>query len=132
MKRDMDLIREFLLKIEAGQSDFEFLSEETAAILGTTSDSGLTTKEADHQEYNFQLLIDAGLIEGGAFSGGCFYADKITWSGHDFLDSVRNPETWAKAKKGALAAGGFTLDILKDLAKGLIKKQDEEHTGVKL
>ena len=30
-----------------------------------------------------------------------------------------------------MAAGGFTVDLLKDLAKGLIKKQIEERTGVK-
>lgn len=131
MKRDMDLIREFLLKIEAGQSAFEFLSDETAAMLGTTTDSGLTTEQADHQEYNFQLLIDAGLIEGQGTGSG-FYVNRITWAGHDFLDSVRDDALWAKTKSGALAAGGWTLDILKDLAKGLIKKQIEERTGVKL
>lgn len=37
-----------------------------------------------------------------------------------------------EAKKAAAGAGGFTLDLLEDLAKGLIKKQVEEHTGVKL
>lgn len=30
------------------------------------------------------------------------------------------------------AAGGFTVDLLKDLAKGFIKKQIEGLTGVKL
>jgi hypothetical protein len=39
---------------------------------------------------------------------------------------------WTKTKKGAVAAGGFTVDLLKDLAKGFIKKQIEERTGVKL
>jgi hypothetical protein len=29
-------------------------------------------------------------------------------------------------------AGGFTVDLLKDLARGLVKKQIEEYTGVKL
>lgn len=56
----------------------------------------------------------------------------LTWAGHDFIDSVRDPETWAKTKKTAAGAGGFTVDLLKDLAKGLIKKKIEEHTGIKL
>jgi hypothetical protein len=38
------------------------------------------------------------------------------WPG---LDSIRNPKIWEKTKKGAEAAGGFTVDLLKDLAKGL-------------
>jgi hypothetical protein len=56
----------------------------------------------------------------------------LTPAGHDFLDSVRNPETWAKTKKAVAGAGGFTLELLKDLAAGFIKKQIEDRTGVKL
>ena len=56
----------------------------------------------------------------------------LTPAGHDFLDSVRDPETWAKTKKAAVGAGGFTLDLLKDLAKGFLKKQIEDRTGVRL
>jgi hypothetical protein len=56
----------------------------------------------------------------------------LTWQGHDFLDSVRDPKIWAKTKEGALAAGGFTVDLLAELAKGFLKKQIEERTGVKL
>jgi hypothetical protein len=52
--------------------------------------------------------------------------------GYDFLDSMRNPEIWAETKKGAEEAGGFTFDLIRDLAKGLVKKQIEELTGVKL
>ncbi len=52
--------------------------------------------------------------------------------GHDFLNSIRDPEVWNETKKMVQASGGFTLDLLKDLAKGLIKKKIEDHTGVKL
>jgi Hypothetical protein (DUF2513) len=57
---------------------------------------------------------------------------QISWQGREFLDTVRDPEIWAKTKKGAEEAKGFTIDLLKDLAKGLVKKQIEELTGVKL
>ena len=49
-----------------------------------------------------------------------------------FLGAIRDPEIWAKTKKGAAAAGGFTMELLRDLAKGFIKKQVEELTGVKI
>jgi hypothetical protein len=39
---------------------------------------------------------------------------------------------WAKTKNAAAGAGGFTIELLKDLAKGLVKKQIEVLTGVKL
>jgi hypothetical protein len=44
------------------------------------------------------------------------------------LDAIRSPEVWASA----LAAGGFTFELLADLAKGFVKKQIEERTGVQL
>jgi hypothetical protein len=49
-----------------------------------------------------------------------------------FLDTVRDPEIWKKTKEGAISAKGFTLDLLQDLAKGFIKKQIEERTGITL
>ena len=64
-------------------------------------------------------------------SGGMMFR-RLSWQGHDFLDSIRDPEVWNKTKKGAAAAGGFTFDLLKDLAKGFIKTKIEEHTGIKI
>jgi hypothetical protein len=61
-----------------------------------------------------------------------FGVERLSMDGHDFLDSIRDPDVWNKTKKGALAAGGFTLNLLNDLAKGLIKKKIEDSTGIKL
>ena len=71
------------------------------------------------------LLDDAGLVDfwnlrSGAKSDAIPIAG-LTWRGHDFLDSVRDPEIWRKTKEGATKAGGFTLDLLMDLAKAIIK-----------
>jgi hypothetical protein len=41
-------------------------------------------------------------------------------------------QTWAKTKTAAAGARGFTLDLLKEIAKGLIKKKIGNHTGIKL
>ena len=49
---------------------------------------------------------------------GIFAILRLTPAGHDFLDSVRSPEVRKKTKIGAEAAGGFTMDLLKDLARG--------------
>ena len=59
-------------------------------------------------------------------------AVRLTWDGCDFLDSVRDDEIWRQTKDGVTKAGGFSLDLMKALAKGLIKKQIETHTGVEL
>lgn len=84
-------------------------------------------------EYHLSLILEAGLIEHLEFQlMFCISFRRLSWQGHDFLDSVRDPKIWEKTKKGAEAAGGFTVDLLKDLAKGFIKKQVEEYTGVKI
>lgn len=129
MKRDMDLIRELLLKLEA-------LPMREGGIVTISSDAdeiavpGYNSAQIDYHLGQIRL---AGFInDGGArpMSGIGFHC--LTWTGHDFLNSVRDPRIWEKTKKGAEAAGGFTVELLKDLAKGLVKKQIEEYTGVKL
>jgi hypothetical protein len=125
MKRDMDLVRELLLKIEAAPPRASW-----KAIVTTTDND-----EAEKALWHLKLIEEAGLIRSKPLHvQGMRYPEMIelTWEGHDFLDSVRDPKIWEKTKEGAEAAGGFTVDLLKDLAKGLVKKQVEEWTGVKL
>lgn len=129
LKRDMDLIRELLLKLEA-------LDTQPGSIWhfsGDDAEVSVPGYTADAIEYHAQLITKAGLIDaGGRGSMQGFMFRSLTWEGHDFLDSIRDPEIWAKTKTGAAAAGGFTVDLLKDLAKGFVKKQIEDLTGVKL
>jgi Hypothetical protein (DUF2513) len=129
MKRDMDLIRELLLKLEAlpmrrGGAVSMPPDDEEIAVPGYDS---------DQIGYHLRQIRKAGFIdEGGTRPMVGIGFRSLTWAGHDFLDSVRDPEIWAKTKKGPAEAKGFTFDLLRDLAKGLIKKQIEEYTGVKL
>jgi len=133
MKRDMDMIRDLLLEIEGGRKMFQTVSNTEAEMLGIPDEAGLSREDAEKLQLHLELLEQQGLIE-VAFKalGGTVVVKQITWSGHDFLDSVRDPEVWKKTKGGAAVAGGWTLDLLKDLAKGLLKKKIEEHTGISL
>jgi hypothetical protein len=132
MKRDMDLIRELLLKLEA--------LDVPLGVRKTLSPHApeLAVENATPEEvgHHLRMLVSGNLVETGVSSpfgpDGSLAFRQLSWAGRDFLDSVRSPEVWAKTKKGAEAAGGFTVDLLKDLAKGLVKKQIEEFTGVKL
>lgn len=122
----MDLVRDLLLQIEefdqglGGDVEIEAAGLEPQVV-------------AEH----LRLLIEARLIEGDTVPDDQYAFDhivpiRLTWSGHDFLESVRDPEIWKKTKEGALSAKGFTLDLLQDLAKGFLKKQIEERTGIAL
>jgi hypothetical protein len=56
----------------------------------------------------------------------------LTWHGHDLVDSIRDPEIWKMTKEGVEKAGGFTFELIGELAKGFIKTKIEKHTGVEL
>jgi Hypothetical protein (DUF2513) len=127
MQRSMDLIRELLLQIDKNPQ-----FDGTCQIQPETpADLGITDHSYEEVAYNLNQLVDAGFVK-GARTMQMPIISQLTWSGHDFADSVRDQETWAKTKNAAAGAGGFTVDLLKDLAKGFIKKQIEEKTGIKL
>lgn len=67
-------------------------------------------------------------------SGELIRFRSLTWAGHGFLEAVRDPETWAETKRSAasVAAGGFTMDLLRDLATSFIKKKIEDVTGAEI
>lgn len=121
--RDMDLIRKLLLQLET--VDFSLGSY----VIVSPEIDGYNSNQIDH---HFELMCDAGFLNGKesmqlatglAFRG-------ITWEGYEFLDSIRDDEVWNRTKDGLNRAGGFTFDLLKDLAKGYVKKQVEEKTGI--
>lgn len=130
MKRDMDLIRELMLKFEA----MSYRPGAMYVLDGWDEGGAVDGRSGDEINLHLQLLRKVGFIESPGLqpaNGGITYAG-ITWAGYDFLDSVRDPEIWRKTKDGAMKAGGWTVDLLVDLGKGFIKKQIEERTGVKL
>lgn len=121
MRRDMDVIREIVLAVSVA-------SEPVSSVDGIS--------EEDFSSHA-QLLEEAGLIAAAILPPGKRVATdatifRLTWAGHEFADSVRDPKVWATTKQAAAVGGGFTIDLLKDLAKGFIKKQIEDRTGIKL
>jgi DNA-binding transcriptional ArsR family regulator len=120
----MDLIRTLLLKVEENPSPHNYLQNIVVAEY-----------DADTTTYHLEMLKEAGLIDAisrnvvGAYT--C-WPNTLTWAGHDFLDSIRDPEIWRRTKEGASGAGGFTIELLADLAKGFLRKQIMEKTGFEL
>ena len=130
MKRDMDLIRAILIVIEDDpQYDgLHFLAPDSSA------DFGLPDYAFEQLGYHLRLLFEAGFVEGAAGDLNMYvpYISKLSWRGHELLDQIRDPEIWRETKEGARKAGGFSLDLLGALAKGLIKKKVQDHTGIDL
>ena len=101
MKRDMDLVRKILIKMEKDWG-YEYLessiSEREIKIEGY-SDSAV--------HYHLRIMIEAGLItcifpegDSDVLSTYIKYPpEMITWEGQEFLEAIREEETWKKIKK---------------------------------
>ena len=132
MKRDMDLVRELLLRLEA--------IDIPAGVLRPVSPHNpafaFESHSPDDIGRHFAMLVSGGFVETGSprpfGPDGSLMFRQLTWAGHDFLDSVRDPVLWKQTKDGALKAGGWTFELLKQLATGYAKLKIEEITGVKL
>jgi len=109
MTRDMDLIRELLLAVEAFPTGYG----EALVIVG---------RSETEVGYHLKLLLEAGYIEGHdvathGHDGPRVLPSRMTWEGHDFLDAIRDEGVWKKVQEKLLAVGGqTTLVILKELA----------------
>jgi Hypothetical protein (DUF2513) len=131
MKREMDLIRKLLLKLEA----FPMGHVSSVVLIGgIDSELAIDGATPNDVDYHLALLQERELIDspGSRSMDGRISFRRLTWEGHDFLDSVRDDEIWRKTKLGAQQAGGWTFDLIKDLAKGFIKTQIKKHTDVEL
>ncbi len=109
-KRDIDRIREILLEAEAVEVDPE---EDMYSGFVDYMDK-ITPKDS----YQLTLMKDAGLVAGRDASLGLF---RVTNSGHDFLDAVRDDGVWNKTKsKIAHVGGSATLDVVKAVAVSIL------------
>ena len=108
MKRDMELVRDLLLYCER-VPDFDF---HATHISGPQFDS----------RERYELIGHLMLLESGGFlakEGPGRY--RMTWEGHEFLDTVRDPEVWQKTKQGADRVGSWSVKLLADLASGFVR-----------
>jgi len=102
MKRDMNIVRDLLLKIEADEEP---------------------NYHEDTILYHINLLYEAHLIEGTQTRGG-WDGLRLTWEGHDFLDAAREDKVWRKAlDKLGSAAASVSFTVLKTLLESIVKSQ---------
>ncbi|CAL8481204.1 DUF2513 domain-containing protein [Caballeronia sp. S22] len=124
MQRDMDLIRELLLKLEALPANriVRLGADDVIIQIGRYS--------PEEVFYHLALLKEAFFIHsvGSGRMGSIEFAG-LTWAGHDFLDSVRSPDVWDKTKQLAAAAGGFTVELLVATAKSYLEGKIKRLVG---
>jgi hypothetical protein len=111
MKRDLDLIRGLLEKVEGATGNVR-------------NPIRLEGYEPADVEYNAALLVEAGLLRGEettmpGWNRRRASVRSLTWKGHEFLDAVRNDTVWRRTKEIAAKASVKTFDGVFDIAKSV-------------
>jgi len=115
MKRDWDLIRQILLKLEDKPG--------TTGVAHPNQFSGWDEETVSH---HMDLLRQAGLIEATTKPGHnaptfCL-ARNLTWAWHEFLDSIRSDTAWHRIDGVAKEKGiELSFDAIKRIAAYLIE-----------
>lgn len=110
MKRDWDIIRDILLKLE---------DLEPSVVL---EPKDFPSDKISEYAYNANLLLEAGLVHGG--TDGTLMADlnhfwlsRLTWDGHELLDAIRDDSIWNRTKNRFASEGiSMTFDLVKNVA----------------
>lgn len=119
MNRDMDFIRDILIRIEDdpqmdGTREFYFV---------TADEFGFPDRSSDELAYNFSLLVEAGFVEGGAGAVLPIIVRRLTWHGHEFLDSIKDAGIWEKTKERIKGLPGVALAVVAAIAEAELKKR---------
>ena len=120
MKRDMELIRKILFKIED-----EYHGESIYALSINGYDK-ITIAE------HCKLLYEYGLIDKYKALGAKnapvinFFVGNLTWEGYDYLEKIREDTVWNKTKEIITQKGlPMLLDVIKDVSSVVISSMTE-------
>jgi Hypothetical protein (DUF2513) len=119
VKLDKELVRDILLKLDADDSDPRLPKE--ISVPGWTRSL---------ISYHIEQLSEGNLVAAVNFSSGDghdWQAKRLTYSGHEFLDTVRDGEVWRKTKEVANKTGVYSLQVLMEAGKMVVKQKLMEH-----
>jgi hypothetical protein len=125
MKRDMEIIRAILLKVEekCPPNEYEIFTEADFPDL-----------DWNVVWAHFRLMEQKEFFQGVSQEIGTsrFSVDGLSWEGYEFLETVRNSEIWKKTKSTAVDLKNFGYETIKMIAKGYLKKKLKDMTELDL
>lgn len=120
MKLNHDHVRSLLLFVEESKDN----SSRSQAELETFSEQKGITK--DEVIYIINRLEEAGFIKSNIqYASSKVYRysiNAITWTGHEYLDNIRDPKIWKLAKRTASKLSGVSLSVMGAIAKETLLK----------
>lgn len=114
MKRDMDLVREIMLKVEALPPGPPVLYR-----IGEVEDLVLLN--------HLEMLIEAGLVRGKisrsqGSRGDVIGISTLTWEGHEWIDTVRDPRVWDETIAALQESGASpSFELTKAVATRILR-----------
>lgn len=114
MKRNMDLIRAILIRLEEHEHGYAPRGLEIP---------GFTEEEIG---YHCFLLNDAGLINadddmGAGSPSPSSIPMNLTWSGHEFIVNAKNENIWGQAKEAVKKLGDVSLSVWTEVLTQIVK-----------
>ncbi|EAG0857908.1 DUF2513 domain-containing protein [Listeria monocytogenes] len=58
------------------------------------------------------------------------FVSKITWSGHQFLDNIRDDEVWKRTKKTVSKFSSVSVSLLSTIASNILSQLIKHSLGV--
>lgn len=119
MKRDMDLIRKIMLRIE---------EEYTSTAIFNLKVDGYTMEQI---AVHCKMMYEARLISDykAQYAGNSLYSfgvSNLTWEGYEYLDKIRDDSIWKKVKDVAKDKGlPLAIDTVKQIASVIISSMTE-------
>ena len=118
MKRNMELVRQLLLRIEEDKR-----MDGTQWVCFEASDFGIPDHSSEEIAYHLEMLVEEGFVRGKSGFMGMPVIHKLTWKGHEFLDDIRDPDIWTKTKERAKGLTTVGIELIWEIAKAEIKQK---------
>lgn len=115
--RDMDLIRELLIKMDADKR----LDGQQWVMYNTPEEMGISGHSVEEVGYHLGMLVEEGFVKGVAGPEAMPVLSKITWKGHELLSDIRDDTIWEKAKERTKGLPEVGLQLIWEIAKAEIR-----------
>lgn len=120
MKLNHEFVRSLLLYVENNPEE----SSRTEGELVAFGENHSLTR--DEVVYTVKKLKEAGYITAMILEADqgtyAFSINSITWSGHEFLDTIRDPKIWRDTKEKTSKLASVSLNILSEVASSIVVK----------
>jgi len=128
VKRDLDLIRALMLRLEENEK-LNASSWMIPCAKGKHDQVAIDALDfpnfsLDVLNYHFALLFNAGFVMGKTFGlGETLKISGLAWDGHEFLANIKNNDIWEKTKSRISDLPGIALKVVAAIAQAEMMKK---------